>query len=71
MNGYIHMKTFFMTNQVQSFAPLKGSHLVVNNIWKHLTSPCVYSGQDLKDIIIIPNLHYSARQGLKGVGDGS
>ncbi len=71
MNGLLYMKTFFMTNQVQSFAPLKDQHLVVNNICKHLTSPCVHNGQDLKDIITRPNLHYSARQGLKGVGGGT
>jgi hypothetical protein len=56
---------------VQSFAPLKDPHLVVNNICKHLTSPYVYSGQDLKDTITKPNLHYSGRQGLKGVGGES
>jgi hypothetical protein len=65
------MKTFFMTNQVQSFAQFKDSHLFANNIWKHLTSPYVYNGQDLKDTITRPNLHYSARQSLKGVGGGS
>ncbi len=60
-----------MTNEMQSFAPLKDSHLVTNNICKHLTSPCVYNGQDLKDAITRPNSHYSARQGLKCVDGGS
>ncbi len=41
---------------------------------KHLTSPkspCVYSGKDFEDIIVKPNLQYSAKQGPKGVGGES
>jgi hypothetical protein len=60
-----------MTNQLQSFPALKDPHPIVNNICKHLTSPCVYSGQDLKDTITRPDLHHNARQGIKGVGGWS